>query len=437
MSFTDLDQNVIGPGLCTRCGICAGVCPVRVIHLDTDNFPRLQGECTQCGLCTGCCPGAEVDFPLLSEHLFQVRHDATCLEGYVAKRFVAHARSKGVREAGTSGGVVSALLIHLLESGEIDGAVVAGFDPQEPCRMKGMLATTAEEVLAAAGSKYCLTSSMEALQLLRRKKGRFAVVGLPCQVQGIRKLQMTDPSLARKIYCVFGLYCHCNMEPRVVHDVLAACRIKPSDVERFEFRGGGWPGGFHVRLRDGRNLPLHTTLYTTILNILFKIYGAKRCYLCVDALSEYADLSFGDFWAHDYSDDLAVHTRSTQVAQRTETGLTILRRAEEDGAINLYPLPRERASKRIANMVRGKKNRSWIRIARRKKKGLASPDYHFKPPAPSAKAKRSELILRLFFLCRGTMARKILTKFLFSRAATLYERINLLRKRVFGNFHGN
>ncbi len=437
MSFHELAARVIASGLCTRCGLCAGVCPVRVIVLDGENYPILRGDCTECGLCVRCCPGAEVDFPGLWEQIFHCEHDADTLHGHVENRFVAHARSDSVRTAGTSGGVVSALLIHLLEKNRIDGAVVAAFDPDNPCRMKGVLATTPEEIQRGAGSKYCLTSSLEALQLIRRRRGRYAVVGLPCQVQGLRKMAVADPSLGRKIHCIFGLYCHCNMEPRVLLDVVRTCNIDPEEVARFDFRGGGWPGGFHVRLKDGRSIPLHTTHYTTILNILFKIYGARRCYLCIDALSEYADLSFGDFWAHDYSDDLARHTRCTLVSQRTAKGLRILRRAEEEGAVVLHALSPERDSKRIAGMVRGKKNRSWIRIARRRKRGEPHPRYHLPPPAPSSKARRGELLLRLFFCCRRPWTRKLILKFLFSRLGSAYEKVNLFRKKIFCNYHGN
>lgn len=437
MSFEELFKRVVEPDLCTRCGICAGVCPVGVIHLGKDNYPVLNGDCIDCGFCVKSCPGAEVDFSLLSHQVFNHDYDPDNLQGYVENMFVAHSTDEKIRATATSGGLVTALLVYLLKNKAIDGAVVAGFDSDDPCKMRGILATTPEEVINAAQSKYCITSSMDALQAVRRRKGRFAVVGLPCQVQGLRKLMTVDPSLANKIFCIFGLYCHCNMEPYVHFDVLKNCGINPDDIKRFNFRGGGWPGGFHVVNKDGQGIPLHSTLYTTILNVLFKIYGAPRCYLCVDALSEYADLSFGDFWAHDYTGDLSKLERCTLVSQRTEKGKEILQTAKDDGAIAMYPLPADRCSKRIINMARGKKNRNLARIDRMKKKGQQIPDYHFSAPTPSRKARRNELMLRWSFLFRGSLTRKLLLKFLFSRAAIGFERINLYRKKVFCNYHGN
>jgi len=437
MIFEDLYKNVVERNLCTRCGICSGVCPVAAISLGDNNFPVLTGDCIDCMLCVRSCPGADVDFPLLSRTVFHDDYDPGNWQGHVEKTFVAHAADKAIRSAGTSGGLVTALLLYLLRNKSIDGAVVAGFSPDDPCTMKGVLATTPEEIINAAKSKYCLASSMDALQIVRKNKGRFAIAGLPCQVQGLRKLMLHDPSLGKKIFCIFGLYCHCNMEPHVQHDILKSRGLAPAEIKRFNFRGGFWPGGFHVVKNDDKGIPLHTTMYTTILNILFKIYGAPRCYLCVDALSEYADISFGDFWAQDYLDDFSRHERCTLVSQRTEQGKEILQAAENDGAITIYPLPPDRYSKRIINMAKGKKNLNLARIRRMKDRGQPVPEYHFPLPSPGRKARRRERLLRFFFLFRGTISRRIILKLLFSRAANLYERVNLYRKKTFCNYHGN
>jgi len=376
-------------------------------------------------------------FSLLSHQVFNLDYDPDNLQGYVEKTFVAHAADDTIRSNGTSGGMVTALLIYLLNTKTIAGAIVAGSPSDDPCKTKGILATTPEEIANAGQSKYCLSSSMDVLQTLRRKKGQFAVVGLPCQVQGLRKLIACDPSLGEKIFCIFGLYCHCNMEPYIQRDILKNRGIDPASITRFNFRGGVWPGGFHVVNKDGIGIPLHSTLYTTILNVLFKIYGAPRCYLCVDALSEYADISFGDFWAHDYSGDFSKLERCTLISQRTKKGKEILQKAEDDGAITLHHLPVDRYSKRIINMAKGKKSRNLARIIRLKKKGRPTPEYHFPLSSPNWKAKCNETVLRLSFLFRGPIARKILLKFLFSNSAKRLERINLYRKKVFCNYNDN
>lgn len=437
MSFSELYQNVIGKGLCARCGICKGICPVQVIGFDEDAYPLLTGDCTECGFCTKCCPGGEVDFARLSETVFGASYSPDTLEGYTENRYVCHPTNHECRLRGASGGIVTALLEYLLEKGKIDGALVVGMNPETPYRTLGVLATTVQEIRDAAQSKYSITPSMEALQQIRKSKGKFAVVGLPCQIHGLRKMAEVDSALSAKLDYILGLYCNCNLNPRGPIEAIEACGISLSDVARFDFRGGGWPGGFFVTRKDGSTIPLHTINIKNVMNVMFRLYGADRCGLCVDALAEYADLSFGDFWTFDYPDKFQELERCTLISQRTPKGLELLREAEKDGAIISHLLPEDRMSKRILQMSQGKKNRAFVRLHKRGLKGEATPQYSFDFPPPTTKAKRSEFFYSLFTLLRGEHTRKMVLKILFSPVGVLLDRINILRKNIFCNYGNN
>lgn len=438
MNFTELRKNVIDRGLCVRCGICAGVCPIRVIKFDGQSFPCLDGRCTSCGFCTQCCPGADVDYPGLSRRLFNAEYDPADLQGYTENLFVAHPVNEGIRSAGSSGGLVTGLLVYLLEKGEIDGALVVAMDQEHPYRTRGVLATTVEEIRDAAQSKYCITPSMEVLQFLRKKKeGRYAVVALPCQIHGLRKLEQVDPKLAGKISHIFGLYCNCNLNPNGHIEAMQVCDIKLDDVARFDFRGGGWPGGFFVTKKDGSKVPLHSINIKNVMNVMFRLFGSERCYCCTDALAEYADLSFGDFWAFDYGGELAKLEHCTLVSQRTERGLQLLRQASADGEIFLHSLPLERASRRILNMSRGKKTRSFVRLQMLRKKGQPIPDYHCSLPELTPEARRNYLMYRFFSLFRGPRLRRLVLRVLFSQTGVVLDRLNIMRKNIFCKYHGN
>ena len=90
------------------------------------------------------------------------------------------------------GGVVSALLIALLEAGEIDGALVAKPSEREPWKGVAHLAQTPEDVIACAGSFYNQTLALGHLDLKQYHlppKPRIALVGTPCEIQGLRAMQ--------------------------------------------------------------------------------------------------------------------------------------------------------------------------------------------------------------------------------------------------------
>jgi len=323
-----------------------------------------------------------------------------------------------------------------LEKKEIDGAIVVDMDSEKGYLTKGILATTTREICDAAKSKYSITPSMEVLKTIRKTKGRFAVVALPCQLHGLRKLEQIDPSLSNKICYYFGLFCNCNLEPNSHIEAIHASNIGLDDVEKFNFRGGGWPGGFHVRKKDGSEISLHKINIKNVMNVMFRIYGPKRCYLCYDALAEYADLSFGDFWSFDYTEDWSDHKSCTLVYQRTPRGRELLEKAMADGAICMDKLSAERNSKRILKMAREKKNRALARLYRREKKGLPSPNYNFMTPEPTRRTQRSIRLYDLFQLLRGPVRRKMVLRLLFSPVGEFWDRLNTIRKscrRVLGS----
>ena len=119
--FWDLEKAVIDADRCVQCGVCVAACPTDSIGLGGDDLPELVRMCTGCSLCWDFCPRGGL------------RHEATWkifgLErsvegiGHVYESYTA--RVNPTIRGAQDGGVVSALLISLLEAGEIDGALVA------------------------------------------------------------------------------------------------------------------------------------------------------------------------------------------------------------------------------------------------------------------------------------------------------------------------
>jgi coenzyme F420 hydrogenase subunit beta len=188
--FWDLEQAVIDADRCVQCGVCVAACPTDSIGIGSDDLPELVKMCTGCSLCWDFCPRGGLQY----EATWKISgngngHRGNGL-GHVEESYTAKVdpRIEGVQD----GGFVSALLISLLENDEIDGALLARESATERWKGEAFLATTPEEVRECAGSFYNQTLALGHVDF----KGydlppnpRIAVVGTPCEIEGIKAMQ--------------------------------------------------------------------------------------------------------------------------------------------------------------------------------------------------------------------------------------------------------
>lgn len=179
--------------LCTGCGICEGACPTGAIStiVEKGNFrPAVNKEkCTYCGRCIKACPGLGVDLVRLADKYQSETTYHDKMVGRYEKCFTGYSNDFEVRFHSASGGMVSQFLIWLLENKKIDGAVVTRFDQDSPLLVKTFIATTREDIISARSSKYAPVTLNRVAQDIKAASGsRYVIVGLPCHIQGLRKL---------------------------------------------------------------------------------------------------------------------------------------------------------------------------------------------------------------------------------------------------------
>jgi coenzyme F420 hydrogenase subunit beta len=147
--FGELEHKVITPEICCKCGTCEAFCP-RIEH--KAGRPELIEYDPLCGLCFAYCPRTFLDMPDLEKKIFGRTGSEDEVLGIYRKAISAQANP--IAGKIQDGGVVTALLVHALKAGIIDCAVVT--DRDEEWRTVAKVATTPEEVIAAAGTKYTL-----------------------------------------------------------------------------------------------------------------------------------------------------------------------------------------------------------------------------------------------------------------------------------------
>jgi coenzyme F420 hydrogenase subunit beta len=401
-SFSALKDEVIDAGLCTRCGSCVGVCPDKALKIDDltgDCLPVQVDGCSDCGLCHVGCSGKDVPFAQLNQQVFG-RQPSNMLLGNMLNLFVGHASQRGVRSRGASGGVITAVLKYLLETGKIDGAIVLVMDETTPWVSKPIIARSVEEIEAAAQSKYSLSPVNTILSQLAEIEGRFAYVGLPCQVHSLRKLQAAGHAATLKIEYVIGSYCGNILHFDAVRSFLRNNGVESvEEVADLQYRAGEWPGQMQVTLRSGEVIALKK-FYA---NYLIPFFMVDRCTMCTDLANEFADIACGDAWSPVYEER---GKGWSLVMGRTKRGAGLLEEMADGGYLSLQGLEEQAAIGMHSHMLDFKKRGSFLRMERREKRGVSVPDYGFKAVGiPWQRRLFESLLTFLFWVCSQPLSR--------------------------------
>ena len=333
-------SQVVKDELCTGCGTCIALCPKEAIKLTIDEkkgiyIPELdEKKCDNCGICYKVCPGHEVNFKKLNFEIFGKEPEDVLIGNYL-NCYIGYATDYEIRYNSASGGLVTQLLIFALEEGIIDGALVTRMKKDNPLEPEPFIARTKEEVIEASKSKYCPVPANVALkEILESKEGeKFAVVGLPCHIHGIRKSEQINKKLKEKIVLHIGIVCNHTPTFLATEFLLKKMKIKKEDVTKLEYRGKGWPGGINITTKNNVEIfiPLFSSNYWGI--VFNSFFFPMRCTLCNDKICELSDVSFADAWIPDLMKDNNVGI--SLIISRSEISEEVLKKANLKEKIKL------------------------------------------------------------------------------------------------------
>jgi len=322
--------------LCSGCGTCAGICPRDAISMVIDErkgayLPKVRHDkCTKCGICYATCPGHTVDLKALCQSTFG-DYPRDVLIGNYRECYIGHAADYKVRFNASSGGLIPAILVHALEEGIIDGALVTRTSAESPLEPQPFIATTAKDIMSASGAKYCPVPTNVAIKEILQNEGSYAVVGLPCQIHGLRKAEAIQKKLKDRVVLHLGIFCNHTPSFWATRLLLKRLAIEPRKVAKINYRGHGWPGAMTVQLNDGSTKKLPEQDAWAFLGSDF--FTSKRCLMCCDQTCELADISFGDPWNLGLPEGIG---NSTVVA-RTKKGQDLLEEANAKGVLTIEP----------------------------------------------------------------------------------------------------
>ncbi|MCZ6528492.1 MAG: Coenzyme F420 hydrogenase/dehydrogenase, beta subunit C-terminal domain [Candidatus Dadabacteria bacterium] len=338
-----LMREIVDTGKCVGCAACVTICPTDVFdYVDENPVDTRNDACVFCELCADVCPvlrPLDKDLQTLLGFKQPVKDEGFGPYNYAV---IARAKEKEFLEAGQDGGVTSALLVHALENGSINGAVLGDVLPENPQVGIQKLATTAEEIRACSGSRYTYSPNTVALIEAMQKDVRpLAVVGVPCQVDGVRQQQYSSIRLEvakwyqQNVVLIIGLFCSESFTHEHISYIAEEINVDPKDIVNVNVKGK-----VIIELRDGREI---------IMKLKdFRPFARPACLYCLDYAADHADSGVGGIGLNGW----------TFVAVRTEAGHKFWQAAVDDDLFEIMPEESEPKAKqlliRLSNMKRNK-----------------------------------------------------------------------------------
>ena len=370
---------VVKEKLCTSCGVCSAACPYNCITIQKNKkncIPFIdRTKCINCGICIRVCPGYGIELLGLTKRLYEqelsVRYSKSA--GYFIETLAGYTLDCDMRFHSASGGVVSAFLIYLLEKKYIDGALVLGYSRLNIFEPYSYIATTKEQILASRGSKYIVSSLDNALMDLKSFNGRVVVVGLPCQIQGIRKWASINKEIKSKIIGYLAIYCSLNKTRNSIDYYLSHYKIDGRKVKNFSFRDDGCLG--YMKFTGFDDKVIKKIPYMSYWHGTHSFFTNERCTVCIDHFGELADISFGDINIKPYNED---KIGVSSIVVRSTKWRNLLNLAVDDGALCLKPIPMEYiCNSQIYSKYYKKGPGVIVNYWLRKIRGLSNPRYDY------------------------------------------------------------
>jgi coenzyme F420 hydrogenase subunit beta len=282
------------------------------------------------------CPRFNVSLPLLEELVFGRTRNEDEPFGIYRRIVIAQTKDKKILRICQDGGIVTSLLVHALEEGIIDSAVLSGVTERQPLKAFPVLATNPREIVKCAGTRYTYSPSMFALKegVLKKKKN-IAFVGTPDQILALRRFQAIPLSrFSRVLAFNVGVFCSECFNYDGLVKILNQRKLNPSKVKGLNIKGK-----LQVTTVSGKTVAIR-------LNEM-KRHASNCVSTCSDFSGELADISVGgvglDKW--------------TFVVLRTEKGEEIFRKFENEGIFRTrHVVEGERSLELLVKLSKRKRN---------------------------------------------------------------------------------
>ncbi|MFX1588483.1 MAG: Coenzyme F420 hydrogenase/dehydrogenase, beta subunit C-terminal domain, partial [Promethearchaeota archaeon] len=329
--WQELYEEVIQTGKCVYCGACGAFCAN--IKFDREKeVPIEDGSCKDMntcrdgyGLCYNLCPKTEIDLipiSLLDKWVFGIRSERI-LGHYIDIKSVK-LTEKALGKFPSNAGPLTALLYVAMENGLIDASIIT--DKDGDFKPIPIIAESPKDLLKGVGYKPSQSPTISLVgEAINKEHSDIAVVGTPCQIQALRKLQ-THPTFDYEAYdlvtLAIGTFCTGTYYNKILSEIFLKNGIKDSEIEQIDTD----KNNFTLKIRT------NSLVKEIPLNYLYDNAIRKACFSCSDYTASFADISVGNFGS-----EVGWNT----IIIRTERGKQVFELAIEKGIITTKSLDKD------------------------------------------------------------------------------------------------
>ena len=337
-----LMSEIVKKGRCVGCAACFYVCPVNVFdYADEKPIDSRHIACVSCGLCVEVCPPAHLGSSQLSTYVMKKDFKDDGFGKYKSAA-LTRAKSKTITDKAQDGGIATTLLIQALDEGIVDAVVLGDVVEGNPLAPIQRLARTKEEVLHASGSRYSYSPNTTAIREAYDQNLKVAVVGVPCQINGLRYVQNDAAELfnfndwyKKNIKFTIGLFCSEVFTQQGLEYLSGSIKVPLENITNINVKGK-----IISKTKDGVEI-------VSSLKDMRK-YMRPACNFCWDYSAELADISLGGIGLKGWTFTVA----------RTELGQKMFDKLLEKDLIEVKSLEEEvKAKELLIKLSAQKRNR--------------------------------------------------------------------------------
>lgn len=266
--------------------------------------------------------------PIMDNHEEAINYSS--IWGNIELAVAAYSRDTEHRKKASSGGVLTALCLYLLEEGKVDGIIQVKADETNPTKTVCQVSTTRTQVLECCGSRYAISSPWMDLATKASDGKIYAAVGKPCDILALRRLKNNEKKYENIVY-LLSFFCAGIPSTDAQKNLLSQIGIGKESCANLTYRGNGWPGYTTAVDKEGK---AYTMEYSKAWGGILGRDVHPYCRLCIDGIGESADISCGDGWyIKDGQPDFTERDGRNIVFTRNSLGTKLLEEAAKAGYV--------------------------------------------------------------------------------------------------------